>query len=59
MLALQLAAILARALLMLGLLDLVSAQTGCRMSEEIFIVLGNLATVPPAGVSHVCCACIV
>ncbi len=34
-----------------GLLDPVSAQTGIRVSEEILMILGNLAAVPLARAS--------
>lgn len=43
---------LVETLLEVGLLDPMSAQTGVRVSEEILVILGNLAEVPAARVSH-------
>ena len=46
--------VLTEALLAVGLLDPVSPQTGIRISEEILMILGNLAAVPLARAS-ICC----
>ena len=42
---------LAQTLLEVGLLDPVSAATGCRLSEDMLLILGSLASVPAARVS--------
>ncbi len=43
--------ILAKALTAMGLLDPVSVQTGRRVSEDILMIIADLATIPSARAS--------